>query len=105
MKLLLAVLSLTVGLPSAVLAADRDRFESLLGKHAAEAVFPLPFSKVKTACVCLDPGNARHRVAGFVIMFEESGVLKADCALPTFQPDGSLASYLFNVCPAFEVLK
>jgi hypothetical protein len=106
MKHMLAVLLLTIALPSAVLAADRDKFESLVRKSAAEAVFPLPFGKVKAACVCLNPGDATyHRVAGFVIRFQEGGTLKVDCALPQFQPDGELASYLYGVCPAFEILK
>jgi hypothetical protein len=87
--ILLAVLAI-YGLAVASGPPTRDEWETSVRKKVPLNGTLAGSGKFKMLCQCTDStGNVFLR-AGAIETFDDSGILRAVCAVPRFNPDGSL---------------
>jgi hypothetical protein len=80
-----------------VLDIEYKTFFGRLRKHVALGTDKKP----RDLCVCQDAASPHFRYTGWIQVFEETPRVGVYCAIPNFDPDGSIAvvggCYLFSV--------
>jgi hypothetical protein len=90
---LAAAVSLTWG--GSAFATDQDTFNKLIAKLAPTESSLVANFKPKLACTCVSgPVSSVIHKPGVVVLANSTDL---DCGVPIFNPDGSLAGFVFCV--------